>query len=238
MRSRAFTLIELLVVVAIIALLISILLPALSRARESGKATVCLSNVRSMMLAVSIYADSHSGKFPGVGLSHSGGSGDVLEQSWIQQLIAEYGNNAEVLRCPNDESLYWTESTSGAVGGAWRRTSYASNDYLALPIGNRPPYDRMEAIRRPSTTVFWVELAEEGEYATTDHVHAENWWFSSPRELASEQMELSQHTGQSNYGLLDGHAQRMRFEETYEITPGSGFPPTFLTNKYDPDIGL
>ena len=62
-RSKAFTLIELLVVVAIIALLISILLPSLSRARELSKRTVCASNLRGIGQAMYIYAQDGD-KFP------------------------------------------------------------------------------------------------------------------------------------------------------------------------------
>ena len=61
---RAFTLIELLVVVSIIALLISILLPALKGARESARRSVCLSNQRQQGVAASIYYDDNNGAFP------------------------------------------------------------------------------------------------------------------------------------------------------------------------------
>jgi len=63
-RSKAFTLIELLVVVAIIALLISILLPSLARAREIAKRTVCSSNLRGIGQAMKTYANDNADWYP------------------------------------------------------------------------------------------------------------------------------------------------------------------------------
>ena len=60
--TRAFTLIELLVVIAIIALLMAILMPALSRAREQGKRAACMSNTKQMALAWNLYADDYDAK--------------------------------------------------------------------------------------------------------------------------------------------------------------------------------
>jgi prepilin-type N-terminal cleavage/methylation domain-containing protein/prepilin-type processing-associated H-X9-DG protein len=65
-KTKAFTLIELLVVVAIIALLISILLPSLARARELSKRTVCSANVRGVGQACKIYAQENMEFWPTV----------------------------------------------------------------------------------------------------------------------------------------------------------------------------
>ena len=62
---RAFTLVELLVVIGIIAVLISILLPALGKARESARAVVCQSNQRQLMGAFLMFANEHQGSLPG-----------------------------------------------------------------------------------------------------------------------------------------------------------------------------
>src|SRR5262245_43818425 len=65
MKSRrGFTLIELLIVVAIIALLAAMLLPALQRAKESGRRAKCASNLRQIMVGTLIYLDDNNGKFP------------------------------------------------------------------------------------------------------------------------------------------------------------------------------
>jgi len=63
-RKRAFTLVELLVVIGIIALLISILLPSLSKARESANRTACLSNIKQITLAFIMYTTENKGYFP------------------------------------------------------------------------------------------------------------------------------------------------------------------------------
>ncbi|MEM4247043.1 MAG: type II secretion system protein [Candidatus Woesearchaeota archaeon] len=63
-RRRAFTLVELLVVIGIIAVLIGILLPTLGKARESGRRTVCMNNVRQIGIGFLMYAEANKGALP------------------------------------------------------------------------------------------------------------------------------------------------------------------------------
>ncbi|MEM7681041.1 MAG: prepilin-type N-terminal cleavage/methylation domain-containing protein [Planctomycetota bacterium] len=63
--SAGFTLIELLVVIAILELLIGILLPVLSSARDTARSTICLANQRQILAAVAVYAVDHDGHLPG-----------------------------------------------------------------------------------------------------------------------------------------------------------------------------
>lgn len=232
--NRAFTLIELLVVVAILTLLIAILLPSLSRAREQGRSAACLSNMRSLALAVQMYAMNNRGFLVNFGLSH-GGSVDESE-TWLNTLRREYRDRL-VARCPSDSSPYWTRPHP--VTRQMRQTSYGVNDYLSGRIAGYEDYRRLDRIRRPATTILFVEMNPITDYASSDHVHPEDWVVLE-RDAAKNQVALDLHSGRANYAFADGHAETLRFERTYRKKGiqklGKQLVITWEHNLFDPKV--
>ena len=96
MRKKGFTLMELLVVMAIMSALAALLLPALGRAREKGRRTICMANLKQIGLAIHMYAEDYYERFPGNGVEDTGSS----EMGF---LFPRYINASTVWDCPGDK---------------------------------------------------------------------------------------------------------------------------------------
>ena len=124
-RKKAFTLIELLVVVAIIALLISILLPSLSRARELAKRAVCASNLRGLGQAMVIYANDNTEAYPAhaVNPTYAGTVPATTSVRWVTTLSSNMISNT-------------INPTTGAFE-AFANSSHPSRSLFMMIIGGQ-----------------------------------------------------------------------------------------------------
>jgi prepilin-type processing-associated H-X9-DG protein/prepilin-type N-terminal cleavage/methylation domain-containing protein len=110
----AFTLVELMVVIGIIALLVGILLPVLSKARASSNAVKCAANLRAIGQAMVLYTDQTK-YFPGChGGASSGAKPATAWNCWAPRLRVMMDGNQRAFKCPSaDPEMEWAEKIPG-----------------------------------------------------------------------------------------------------------------------------
>lgn len=112
--TRAFTLIELLVVIAIVAILAALLLPALSRSKDSALSAACKNNLRQLGIALGAYA-AESGFYPAMERLDLVG-GPKVTYAWPAQLLTQVSGSTAVFKCPSTTADFaWptNQSTHG-----------------------------------------------------------------------------------------------------------------------------
>jgi prepilin-type N-terminal cleavage/methylation domain-containing protein/prepilin-type processing-associated H-X9-DG protein len=104
-----FTLVELLVVIALIATLAGLLLPTLGRAKESGRAAVCLSNLHQIGLALQMYAQDNRNRLPYMRDQSLTATNELPGPNVV---LSNYLGNAQILRCPSDRQNLFEKTGS------------------------------------------------------------------------------------------------------------------------------
>jgi prepilin-type N-terminal cleavage/methylation domain-containing protein/prepilin-type processing-associated H-X9-DG protein len=243
LRAAGFTLIELLVVVAVIAILAGLLFPVFAQAREKGRQTYCLSNLRQMGTAMMLYTEDHDGFYPPA-IGRDGRRPIQVDDTWMRFL-------EPYLKSPG----VFIDPSSGAPQEPLRNYGYA-------PSIRAMGYDAISLIVDPWGIALWEGLG--GYYGrpigwyreeidshsvaavaritetvlVCDHRYFE-WGvldrqmrYPAPRHIREKNIELPNGyvapSGLINAVFTDGHVRGMKHEQFWQILPRytsrSGFP--------------
>ena len=196
MKSRKiFTLIELLVVIAIIAILASMLLPTLNKAREQGKTIKCLSNLKQLHTAVSLYCDDFNTiRIPiSSPLLTTGFWPDTLQAYHYLKTTPVNSSGTPlsgVLKCDAEQ-----RTTFSAWSQGFRGSHYSMNWYLAPTVDNWARWNPNRIMKEISKTMYFIDAYPAGGLQ----------FYPDWGAAIKPRSEIFRHAGKINAVYIDGH---------------------------------
>ena len=215
-KRKGFTLVELLVVISIIALLVSILMPSLSKARESAKRTVCLSNFRSMQTVWLLYSMDNEDKIVA--------ANDVQDQGWVKNILGfsdpddnpgnapeedqiksiedgllfPYAETIDIYRCPSAKKQYKRNYSISASMNT-KQTPFKGKVHI-----------KSSQVPSPSTYMVFIDEEQPSPHAYRLYYY-EAEWFDAPPII---------HNNGTTLSFVDGHAEYWHWENQDTIDLG------------------
>ena len=232
-RSVAgFTLIELLVVIAIIAILASLLLPALGRAKAKAHQIACLSNYRQLQFCWQMYCDENQDNLPAneaINISYNRGALSVGANSWLQGnawmdtsltniqrgALFNYNKSTGIYKCPADLS------TVRDLGVTPRTRSVSMSMYMNV----RPDPEDSDSLRcwhktaqilkpGPSKALVFIDEHEKSIQQSAFGINApDKWWLFGTPQWTWISFPATRHNNGCTFSFADGHAETWRWLE-------------------------
>jgi prepilin-type N-terminal cleavage/methylation domain-containing protein/prepilin-type processing-associated H-X9-DG protein len=230
--KKGFTLIELLVVIAIIAVLLAILMPALSRVKEQGKRATCLSNLKQLTLAWIMYADENDDKLvngdTGEYSIHANETPWVLKDWQAGMTVKQktdailngalwpYTKSLKLYKCPTVGKII----RGGAPEEIMR--TYSVSDAMNCKDWSSMNAKMVKKRLDIETPAYRIVFLDDGGTITsalggwTVYVTEEKWWDPPP----------VRHGDGSTFSFADGHSDYHKWKDPRTIEFGKRVPPT------------